>query len=186
MAKQPKPTFFYKAKTLQKERKSRRQAAMRFQRWIPLVDVFLFALSFILAKFVYLAQPFWSGFIWMRIGGFLVVLCFLFSKEVREGLFKKQVGLKLKTMVLFLGNQGVAAGGFVLQNWGIALAPLVFLPFVNALEGTKYLFVLIFAVLISVKFPQLLREEVSRRVILQKVVAILLIVSGLFLLASSL
>jgi len=42
---------------------------------------------------------------------------------------------------------------------------------------------LIFAVLLSLKFPKILKEEVSREILLQKIVAILLIGGGLTLLA---
>ena len=149
---------------------------------IAALAAFLYALFYTLAKFVYLEQSFWSGFIWMRIGAFLAALFFLFSKEVREEIFKEQVSFKPKTMRIFLSNQGFAVGALVLQNWAIALVPLGLLPFVNALEGTKYVFVLIFAVLFSLKFPQILKEEISKPIIIQKIISILLIGAGLALL----
>lgn len=150
---------------------------------ISALAAFLFALSFVLAKYVYLAQPFWSGFIWMRIGGFFAAICFLFTKEVQKEIFKGKFTFKKKTVTIFLFNQVIGAGAFVLQNWAIALVPLTFLPFINALEGIKYGFLLIFSVLLSLKFPQILKEEISREVLFQKIIAILLIVGGLVLLA---
>ena len=66
---------------------------------------------------------------------------------------------------------------------GSGLVPLIYLGMVNALEGIKYIFILIFAFLLSLKAPQILKEEISRRVIFQKVIAILLIAGGLALLA---
>ena len=69
------------------------------------------------------------------------------------------------------------------QNWAIFLAPLAFLAIINALQGVQYVFLLIFAVLLSLKFPQILKEEISREIIFQKVVAILLIGGGLVILA---
>jgi len=115
---------------------------------ISAMAAFLFSLAFVLAKFVYLAQPFWSGFILMRIGGFLIALFFLLFKEVKEELFEKRVSLKKKTAAIFFLNQGFGAGSVILQNWAIALVPFGFLAFINALEGTKYLFVLIFTILL--------------------------------------
>lgn len=150
---------------------------------ISLISAFLFALSFVLFKFIYLAQSFWSGFILMRIGGFLVGLFFLCSKEVREELFKKQVSFRPKITGIFLTSQGLGALASILQNWAIALVPLGLLAFTNALEGTKYVFLLIFTVLFSHRFPQFLKEKISRGVIFQKIIAILLIGAGLFLLA---
>jgi len=144
---------------------------------------FLFALYFILIKFVYLSQPFISGLIWTRIGAVLIALVFLFSKEVREDIFRGPKVFQRKTWAIFLPNQAAGAGAFVLQNWAVALVPLIYLGMVNALEGIKYIFILIFAFLLSLKTPQILKEEISRKVIFQKVMAILLIAGGLALLA---
>lgn len=164
--------------------------ALQIPKWISLkslqisaLTAFLFALTFILTKFVYLSQPFWSGFIWMRMSGFFIALFFLFAKEVREELFKKRVSLKPKTTSLFLLNQAMGGGAFVLQNWAIALVPLSLLAFINALEGTKYVFLLAITVLLSLKFPKILKEGISKKVLFQKIIAILLIGMGLTLLA---
>jgi drug/metabolite transporter (DMT)-like permease len=149
---------------------------------ISVVTAFLFAIAFVLTKFVYLAQPFWSGFIWMRVGGFLAAICFIFTKEVKEEIFKKKFTFQKKTGTIFLFNQALAAGAFILQNWAIALVPLGLLAFVNALEGTKYVFLLIFAIMLSLKFPKVLKEEISQKILSQKIIAILFIGAGLALL----
>ncbi len=149
---------------------------------ISALTAFFFALAFVLTKCIYLAQPFWSGFIWMRIGGFIIALLFLLTKEVKREIFEKKFTFQRRTGSIFIVNQGLGGGAFILQNWAIALVPLGFLPFINALEGTKYIFLLILAVLISWKFPQILKEEVSKKVLLQKTIAVLLIGGGLALL----
>ncbi len=52
---------------------------------VSAICAFFLSLSFVLLKQVYLVMPFWPGFIWTRIGGFLTALCFLiFMKEVKE------------------------------------------------------------------------------------------------------
>lgn len=144
---------------------------------------FPLALFFVLAKFVYLSQPFINGLIWTRIGALLLAIIFLFTKEVRGELFEKRETMKMKTLGVLIPNQIVAAGAFLLQNWAVALVPVVSLAFINALEGTRYVFLLIFAAFLSLKFPQILKEEVSKKVLLQKIIAILLIGGGLALLA---
>lgn len=151
---------------------------------ISLVAAFFVAFYFVSAKYVYLGQPFWSGFIWIRIGGALIALIFLFSQEVRNGLFRQRISFQKKTAAIFLSNQAAGAGANILQNWGIALAPLVIhVAFINALQGIQYVFLLIFTILLSLKFPRILKEEISKEVIFQKVVAILLVGAGLALLA---
>jgi len=150
---------------------------------ISALAAFLFALHFILIKFVYLSQPFISGLIWIRVGAVLAALCFLFFREVREDLFRGPKIVKKKNWAIILPNQAVGGVAAVLQNWAIALAPLAYLGIINALEGIKYAFLLVFAVLISLKFPKILKEEISKEVVLQKIIAILLIGFGLIILA---
>lgn len=147
------------------------------------IAALLFSLAFFIAKFIYLVQPFWSGFIWMRIGGFIAAITLFFSKEVKEELFKKRVSFKKRTAGIFILGQFFGAGSMILQNWAIALVPFAFLAFVNVLEGTKYVFLLIFVTLLSLKFPEILKEQISKKILLQKISAILLIGGGLVLLA---
>jgi hypothetical protein len=140
---------------------------------------FLFSLSFVLAKYVYLSQPFWNGYIWIRIGGFLAAFAFLLSSpEAREKIFKRESS----ALAFFLFNKGIGAGANILQNWAIALAPLSYVAMINALQGTEYVFILILAFLISFKYPRILKEEISKAVIFQKIIALLFIGFGLFIL----
>jgi hypothetical protein len=112
----------------------------------------------------------------------LVGILFLLSKEVRDEVFRKKHTFKKDTGLIFMANRLVGSLSFVLQNWAIALVPFGFLAFLNAMEGIRYIFILIFAVLISKKFPKILSEEISRKIILQKFVAVLFIVAGLIIL----
>ena len=147
---------------------------------------FFLAFYFVLIKYVYISQPFWNGFIWIRIGGFLTGLCFLFfAKEVRKEIFKVKERFPKKTAGIFLSNQAAGAGANILQNWAIALAPLIYVPMINALLGVQYVFLLIFTVLLSLRFPKILKEEISRKILLQKIIAIFLIGAGLAILALS-
>ncbi len=150
---------------------------------VSTVAAFFFAVSFVFAKYVYLENPFLLGLVWIKLGGVLMALIFLFNRRLRSELFKEKIGLQKKTAAIFLSSQTAGAGAGILQNWAIALAPLAYIAFVNALQGVQYVFLVILAVLLSLKFPQLLKEQISREVILQKIVAILLIGAGLALLA---
>jgi drug/metabolite transporter (DMT)-like permease len=150
---------------------------------ISAVSAFFWACQFVLMKYVYLENSFWTSFIWLKIGVAITALALLFSKEVREGLFRQKSGFKKNTAILFFGTQGLGAAANILQNWAVALVPLAAISLVPAFQGVQYVFLLIIAILISFKFPQLLKEEVSKNVIFQKVVAILLIIGGITLLS---
>jgi len=161
--------------------KSKKVSLKSFQ--ISIIAAFLFALYFVFAKYVYLQQPFWSGYIWIRIGAFLAAFYFLlFSADVKEEILKKGKIIPKSAGLYFL-NQGLGAGANILQNWAIALVPLVYVAMINALSGTQYAFLLILTIFLSLKFPKILKEEISKEILFQKIVAILLIGGGLFLLA---
>lgn len=145
---------------------------------ISALTAFLLALTFVLTKYVYLMLPFWTGFIWIRISAFLIVLFFILFREVRKEIFSAKSSFSKKTSTFFLFNQGVGAGAFILQNWAIALAGLAYLSIISALQGIQYVFLFILTALI-------LKEGLSKKVILQKVIAILLIGLGLAFLALS-
>ncbi len=149
---------------------------------ISIIAAFLFSLFFVLVKYVYILEPFWNGFIWVRIGGILAGLLFIFTKEVRAELFSRKFSFNKKTGFLFLLNQAIGSGAFILQNWAIALAGLAYLSLINALQGIQYVFLFIFAFIISLKFPKILEEKISFKIILQKVVAIIFIGTGLLIL----
>jgi drug/metabolite transporter (DMT)-like permease len=154
---------------------------------ISTLAAFFLALSFVLAKYVYMTQPFWSGYIWIRIGGFLMAMSFLFTPEVRRELGRTKINFPKKTAAIFLSNQAAGASANILQNWAVALAPLVCVPFINALQGIQYAFLLVFTVLLSLTQPLWakragLKEEISRKIIFQKIIAILIIGGGLALL----
>ncbi len=165
------------------------------------LTAFLFALSFSTTKIVYLDQSFISGFFWIRLIAVPVACLFLFSKEVRQEIFPtkesrekqklpelpvpektKPMFKKPKLLILFLAGQGLAGAALILQNFAIFLVPAMQLAFVNALEGTRYAFLLIFAWILSIKFPQVLEEKFTPLALAQKALAIALIITGLFLL----
>ncbi|HEX9722620.1 MAG TPA: hypothetical protein VGA53_05180 [Candidatus Paceibacterota bacterium] len=152
---------------------------------------FLFSLFVVSSKFVYEAQPFLSGLLWIAIGGvFAALFLWLVSGELRNALadaFGKRgeakKALSPAVFLLFVGNQGFGAAGFVLQNWAVALAPFALIAFVNALEGIKYVFVLGMTTFLSPVFPRIVQERLDAKSITQKLVAISFIGVGLALLA---
>ena len=150
-----------------------------------LLAAILFSISFILTKYVYLGQQsFWNGFIWIKFGGVLAAFLFLiFYKGVKGEVFKKREAFPKKTFSLFIFNQSLGAVSNMLQNYAFAIAPLSYIAIIQALQGTQYAFLLIFTVLISLKFPGFIKEEISRKILTQKVIAILFIAVGIAIFA---
>jgi len=149
------------------------------------ISALLFSLSFVLTKNVYETQSFWNGFIWTKLGGFLMAgLFFLFFKEVRKEVFKKRESFPKKTFVFFATNQSLGAVSNILQNFALAIVPLSYIAVIQALQGVQFVFLLLLTILLSFKFPNIIKEEISKEIITQKIVAILLIGVGIVILAT--
>jgi len=147
--------------------------------FVILASVF-FALFFVFAKFVFSNQEFVSGFVWTRIGSFLGALALLAIPFAGGHIFMTTKTVQTKTGALFVTNKALAGVSFFLLNYAISLGNVTL---VNALEGTKYAFVFLFVLLLSVYKPQLLSEDIRFTSILQKFVAIILIAAGIFIIS---
>lgn len=147
---------------------------------ISLLCALLFSFFFVLSKYIFTILSFWNGLISIRIGALIAALLFIFAKEVRRDVSSIKLAFKNKgAAIMFLLNQGAAGLGGILQNLAIAIAGISFLAIINALEGIRYVFVFIFSLFLSKKFPDILKEEITGKIVRQKTIAIILIVVGL-------
>ena len=147
----------------------------------PIVSAFLFALSFFLTKSVFLETNFTSGLLVILLGGGLGALSFLLWPELRRSIVQHQT--KRSVSFLFLLGQAIGGAGVFCQFYAIFLAKPFQVPLVNALEGVRYIFLLLFIYLFSLNNPFLLKEEIRGAHISQKILAVLLISIGIFILA---
>ena len=100
--------------------------------------------------------------------------------EVSREIFSGFEHMKKKGRLIFLGNQFIAAIGFLLQNYAVSLASVAL---VSALQGVEYAFLLILGGILTLFYPQAVKENISRAVIIQKIIAIVLIGVGLYFMA---
>lgn len=147
---------------------------------IAVLSALLFAISFVSTKFIFTEQPFINGFVWIRLGGILGACLLFLGPNMRRAILETSKSVKIKTGSLFVSNKVFSALAFVLLNYAIYLGSV---SLVNALQGIQYAFLLILVFFLSKKFPQIIKEQISRKVIFQKIIAILLISFGLGILA---
>lgn len=147
---------------------------------IAFTSSLFFAGSFVLTKLIFNYQPFVNGFIWTRLGGFLMAGLFVVWPKNRRLILKTTRSLGIKTIGLFFSDKILAALAFILLNYAIFLGNV---SLVNALQGIQYVFLFLIALFFSVKFPRIIREQISQGAVFQKVIAISLIGVGLAVLA---
>ncbi|MEA2113048.1 MAG: DMT family transporter [Patescibacteria group bacterium] len=148
---------------------------------ITILTAFLFALSFVLTKFIFSEQQFINGFIWIRLGGILSACLLFLIPNARKEIFETSKSIEIKVGGLFISNKILSAFAFVLLNYAIYLGSV---SLVNALQGVQYVFLLMIVLFLSKKFPQIIKEQISGKIIIQKIIAILFIAFGLGILVS--
>lgn len=163
------------------------------KKWIflSILSALLYSLFFIITKYAYSSQEFLSAFIWTRLGGLIVALLFLIDKDSRQLIFKnfkkkpKRINLnivkkKKPNNFLVVGNQALGSVAFLLQNYAVYLGPVAI---INALQGVQYAFLLILGIFLTIFFPKVLKEDISKKTLIKKIIAIILIGIGLYFMA---
>jgi len=146
----------------------------------PIIAAFLYALNFFFTKILFLKTSFLNGFLLMLLGGGLGVIYFLISKKDRQLIFSQR--LTQRVGGLFILGQIFGGLAIISQYYAIFLAKPSQVPLINALEGTRFVFLLCFVFLLTLWRPRLLREEMKGKILIQKITAILLIGIGLIIL----
>lgn len=146
-----------------------------------IIAAILFALSFVLTKYIFDSYNLVSGLIWTRLGFFAVALSFLIPTDVRKAIFKAPKQTSTGSKYLYYGARISGSIAGFLQNYAISLGSVTI---VNAMQGTQYALLLVGTIVLSRYFPKILKEEVSRTIIFQKLFAIAMISTGLILLTN--
>lgn len=151
-----------------------------------LLAAIFFAIYYVFIKYIYshTGQPFIAAFAWSRMGSFLGVLLIplvpQWRRLIRES--KTHENRPPRQVIFFFAVRLSAAAAFIMLNWAVSLSNNVAL--INALQGTQYAFLLILVLVLSKKYPGILDEELGRGVIFQKIIGIILVALGLYLLVA--
>jgi len=147
--------------------------------WALLAGLF-FSINYVLTKYLFYQETFVTIFFWTRIGGALTALAIICLPKTRQIIKKDwQMPKKQKGLLVF-GIQLIGGLGVVLQSYALNLASATL---VNALQAIQYALVFVLAILLGQKIPEL-KENLAKKEIAIKIIAILLVAIGLYLLTS--
>lgn len=152
---------------------------------LGILAAFLFAVYYTMMKFLFLHISFLSGFIIIQIGAFLGAIVLALSRKNRKAIFAPANAsnrMKKETLYLFVPDKLLGALAGFLIPCAISMEGAS-VTVVNSLQAVQYVFLLVFAIILSKKFPNFIKEQIREKVIKRKAVAIVLI--GLGLLAIS-
>ena len=124
-------------------------------------------------------QPFISAYAWTRMGGFLAAMGLLLFPSNWRVIFAKPKSSKKQAFGLFLGTKIAAGISFLMIHYAVAIGSVAI---VNALQGVQYAFLLLIVILLSIKFPKILKEELTKETVGQKILGIIFVGAGLVVL----
>jgi drug/metabolite transporter (DMT)-like permease len=146
---------------------------------VSIAAAFMFALYYVSAKIIFSGgQPFISAFFWSRMGSFLAALAILAVPSWRVLILGARKTAGVKGGALFVTNKVLAASGFILLNYSIKLGNVAL---VNAIQGVQYVFLFALVIYFAKKYPKVLEEKITGKIIAQKILAVILIGCGLAL-----
>mgnify|MGYP001616493736 CR=1 FL=1 len=145
-----------------------------------LISSFFFALYETLFKFAAVEVNFWTAVFWEHLGLFLVgFFLFVFIERYRReflGMIKEN---STAIFSLNLTSEITTIVGNIATAGALVLAPVALVQTVSSLQP---LFVFIFGALITLYLPKIGQEDLSRATIIQKVLALAIILVGTYLL----
>lgn len=146
-----------------------------------LVCTAVLAGSAVMFKYFAIQDAFWPVTFWSFAGQAVFGVILLAIPKIRSqffGMFRKHPGAVLG---INAANELINLGGGLAARYASLLGPV---SLVQAIGGTTSFFVFAFGVILSLFFPKLGRENLSSRNLIQKAIAVTLIVAGVILIGS--
>jgi uncharacterized membrane protein len=146
--------------------------------YLMILASFLLALYSVALKYLFSVQDFYTIFIWVQIAGFITFFQFIPFRPFRSSLVTTYKITSRQIGIIIVAEQAVAYVSVFAYNYAIAHGPITLISSVGA---TQPLFVLLFATILSYRFPRVLREELTRMDVALKVLGLIAIFAGTYL-----
>jgi drug/metabolite transporter (DMT)-like permease len=142
---------------------------------LVLLISFMWAIGNVISKYALFSIDYWSLLFWTLVGQLITVPIWFLHPAVRNNFVKISKSVDKKIYAYITANE-------VIYNLGelsfFIAASLGFVSVVTAITGLVPFFVLLFALIISVFSPKILREVLDKKTITLKLIAVILIFVG--------
>jgi drug/metabolite transporter (DMT)-like permease len=146
--------------------------------YLMILASFLLAVYSVALKYLFSIQDFYTIFIWVQIAGFITFFQFIPFRPFRDPLVTTYKTTSRKIGIILVAEQAVAYVAVFAYNYAIAHGPITLISSVGA---TQPLFVLLFATILSYRFPRVLREGLTKMDVALKVLGLIAIFAGTYL-----
>lgn len=151
---------------------------------LQLLASFIIAVHFLLFKYFAIQWDFWTVSFWQYIGfAIFWIVLLVFVKQYRQDFVMSFTKNSKALLWLNAFNEIVNIIAVIIFSFASLLAPLTLVWVINSFQP---LFVFLIGMLLTLIAPHLIKENVNKKVLLQKIVFILLMFLGTFLLHKSL
>lgn len=146
--------------------------------WYMMLASLLYAITSVLFKLVVNAQDFWLTYAYENIGIGVGAFILLLWSPYRIA-FKREIKkLKMDVWGLLSINQGFLGLAQFSSFYALLLAPVAL---VSVVLSTQPFFVLLYGLFLSIWFPMVVKENVEKMTILIKLISMILIFIGIYL-----
>lgn len=149
-----------------------------------LTSAILFAISYIVLRQAFLMDDFMTVLVWSRMVLMPLAFILLLIPVSRKIILAKDEGpnfsLKSKMGALFMFGQAAGGSSELLITFSVSLATPAL---VNSLQGSQYLFLFIAGLFLGKKFPEIFKEQHTHLKTAFKILGIICIAIGLYILA---
>lgn len=140
---------------------------------------FLFGIHAVMLKLILGEVNFSDGFFWTRIAGVLAAVSLLLLRSVRVRVFNQSKESGSRGGFWIIGNKTLAGIAGILVLAAINLGDVAV---ITALESLRFVFLILFTVILGRITPKEVGEEIEIRELIKKVIAVSLITIGFFML----
>jgi len=138
------------------------------------------AVAYVSAKHVFNVTGFWSAVLWLRVTGF-VALSVLLLPSVRKDFIQTFKQMKNKIRVLVGFKMIIDSIAFIASDFAILLGPV---SLVSALSNASLpLFVFALAILFTLHFPNIIKEDIHKKSVLIKMLALACVIAGIVIIS---
>lgn len=146
--------------------------------WLMVLSSLSLAVSQVITKYLLNFYDFWTVFAYIRIGAFVALIpVFWLNFSDLKNLYRES---RFKTFGLISVNESLNLLGVIFITLASAIG---FVTLVNALSSIQPFFVLLFSVLLSIFYPQILKEEIMKSKLFLKFVSIVIMFIGAVLIS---
>lgn len=151
--------------------------------WLMMLSSLIYSLNFLFFKMFALESDFWFTSFWEYVGfAIFATILMLFVKPYRKQFLEVLKNNKMTVLGLNGINEVINIFAKIAFNVASLLAPITLIWIVNGLQP---FFIFIYGILLTLFFPKIIKEDISRKTLAQKIVAIIVIFIGAILVNKS-